>query len=266
MIARFLAALAIAAGMIVSAGAGEPEAHPWEQATALEKTALADFRSSGFAGVKPHVEEIEKALAEADAAIIPDKASDGPVYVLTDGMMDSIIALAVAGTMVKKDPALKGRSIVAVHNPYPGLAVILGAYYSETGRFADAVRVLERGMALEAVRDLGMGEHMPLLATERALSLARLGRLEEALTAYDEALKLAAAGDTDKARAQRGRGFVLTEMGRLDEAEAAYRVSLKLEPDNKIALNELEYIKQLRAGGRKVSPGIVAPGAKPPEK
>jgi len=39
-------------------------------------------------------------------------------------------------------------------------------------------------------------------------------------------------------------------LGRLDEAEDSYNKSLEIEPGNRIALGELEYIKKLRAQGR----------------
>jgi tetratricopeptide (TPR) repeat protein len=139
----------------------------------------------------------------------------------------------------------------------------LGSYYNEIGRFDDAFRVLDKGMTMSVLVDLKFGNHLPLLASERALSLARLGRLPDALAAYDEGLKLAAIDDKGKARMHRGRGYVLTEMERLDEAEAAYRESLKFEPDNKIAKGELDYILRLRLGGAKAPSGIIAPGAAP---
>ena len=263
---RILANLALAAGLVLWPSQVVAAEHPWDKAEALLQTVSQDFQSSGFEGLKPHTAEMEQALAEAGPAVIPDAKPGGPVYVLTDGQMDVITAMAAIGAMTGKDPALKDREVVAVNNPYPALALALGSYYNEIGRFDEAVRVLGKGMTLYAVPDLGMGMHMPLIATEHALALARLGKLAEALAAYDDALSLAAAEDMDKARMQRGRGYVLTEMGKLDEAQAAYEESLKLEPGNKIALNELEYIKQLRAGGEKAPTEIVAPGSKPVEK
>lgn len=42
-------------------------------------------------------------------------------------------------------------------------------------------------------------------------------------------------------------GFALIELRKLDEAEAVFNDSLKIEPANKVALNELAYIRDLRA-------------------
>ena len=53
--------------------------------------------------------------------------------------------------------------------------------------------------------------------------------------------------DQIEARALRGMGFCLIELGKLDEAEKMFKDSLKLVPENQTALNEIGYIKELRA-------------------
>ena len=53
--------------------------------------------------------------------------------------------------------------------------------------------------------------------------------------------------DQIEARALRGMGFCLIELGKLDEAEKMFNESLKLTPENQTALNEIGYIKELRA-------------------
>ena len=45
----------------------------------------------------------------------------------------------------------------------------------------------------------------------------------------------------------RGLGFSLIELKQLDEAEKAFQESLQIEPENKLAQNELAYIQQLRS-------------------
>ena len=49
----------------------------------------------------------------------------------------------------------------------------------------------------------------------------------------------------DLARAWRGIGFCLIEMGKTEEAKKQYLKCLELNPDDKKALNELEYIKRV---------------------
>jgi tetratricopeptide (TPR) repeat protein len=263
---HILTGAALALGLVLCPAAAETapaNPHPWENAQALLDTVMQDFNSKGFAGLSGHVAEMEAALADANASFQVGPEPDGTVIVLTDGPMESLLALAAAAA--EKNPAMKGRKTVAIDNPYPMLALVLGSYYNETSRVEDAERVLAKGMTLFAVPSLGLGDHAPALAGEHALALARLGRMDDALAAYDKALKLPAAKDTDKARFQRGRGYVLTELNRLDEAEAAYRESLKLEPGNQIAQRELNYIAGLRQGSEKTSTEIVAPNAPKPK-
>lgn len=57
---------------------------------------------------------------------------------------------------------------------------------------------------------------------------------------------------TEKSRALRCEGFNLTELHHYDEAAKKYEAALKLDPNDAISKNELEYINQQRAqsGGR----------------
>ena len=52
--------------------------------------------------------------------------------------------------------------------------------------------------------------------------------------------------DYELGRALRGIGYTLVELGRLDEAEENYKQCLQIDSNDRSALNELEYIKQLR--------------------
>lgn len=232
------------------AGCAGAEAAPqasWVKAGALLQAAYPDLDKSGIRGLQSHVADFEEALAEADN---PTADVDGDVVVLTDGMMDTLVAMAAG------QKAFPGKKVVAVNDPYAEMAFLLGSYYNEIGRFTDALRVLQA----EKARTTGTsGDHCASLTSERAIALMSLRRLDEALATYDEGLVLDNIDDLGKARMQRGRGYVLTEMNRLDEAEAAYNESLKLEPDNKLAKAELQYIMKLRMGATPTSGGIVAP-------
>jgi tetratricopeptide (TPR) repeat protein len=86
--------------------------------------------------------------------------------------------------------------------------------------------------------------------TERGYLLGKLGEFKPALEAYQKAITLAETHESSsylKPLALRGLGFVLVEMGELDRAKAAYEESLKLEPNNKLAQGELEYIQRRQA-------------------
>lgn len=238
----------IAALLVSGAAFAEaPDCPRHLKATAALTAAYADARSEGIQAVRRHLDDLEAALTDMDK---PCPQADGDVIVLTDGMMESLTAMMVAS---KANP---GKRVVAVANPYPMIALMLGSYYNEIKRYDDAVRVFDRERSFDKGNS---GETRPGLASERGAALGQLHRLDEALAAYDEGLALIGVNDRDKARLYRGRGYVLTEMERLDDAEAAYRESLKLEPGNQLALGELDYIAKLRLGGRKAPSSSLAP-------
>lgn len=256
---RSLLYAVLAFGLLFAPACAERVA-PWVNAETLLKATLADVAQSGVKGVASHATDIEKALDEGAVCFPRFDGGSGTFFVLTDGMMETLVGLGEAAAD-QKDGKAKGGKTTALNNPYPFLALYLGSFYNEMQRPEDALRVLDKGMTLMVMPSLAA--HAPYLASERALSLARLGRLPEALAAYDDGLKLAAIDDKGKARMQRGRGYVFTEMSRLDEAEDAYKESLKLEPGNRIALGELDYIAKLRAGAEKAPGGITLPNATP---
>jgi tetratricopeptide (TPR) repeat protein len=90
----------------------------------------------------------------------------------------------------------------------------------QDGRFEDALKVLERAIAV-APQDLGARNAMGLVLT-------RLERYREALAAFDGVVAL----EPGFAGAHCARGASLEAMGRLKEAEAAYRHALELDPEN----------------------------------
>jgi tetratricopeptide (TPR) repeat protein len=247
---------ACVAAVLLTAGAAfadAPDCPRHIKAAAALNAAFPDLQKEGIAAVRKHLDELEGALADMDK---PCPQTDGDVEVLTDGMMETLVAMAEAA---KVNP---GKRVVAVSNPYPMIGLLLGSYYNEIKHYEDAVRVFDRERAFDKGNS---GVTRPGLAGERGAALGQLHRLAEALAAYDEGIALIGIADRDKARMYRGRGFILTEMERLDEAEAAYEESLKLEPGNTLALGELDYIKKLRFGGRKAPTSGFVP-LPPPEQ
>jgi tetratricopeptide (TPR) repeat protein len=91
--------------------------------------------------------------------------------------------------------------------------------------------------------------------TERGFILAHSGRLEEALTAYREAIRRAEATRENGvlALAWRGVGYAQGELHAWTESRAAYRRSLEIEPGNAIAENELQWIDQQDPAGAQPS-------------
>lgn len=219
------------------AAPGWAQERPWERDLALLDQVFGDMRTGGILGVEPYAADVEAALKQAPVLFpIADDAA-----VLTDGQGETLAALlAVTGEG-------KGKGDVAAFaNPYPELALHLGTFYVEIGRLKDALRVLNAGLKLSPVPDLLLGETIPTLLSERGYTLAKLGRLDEALASYDTGLAVAQMTNQQRARLHRGRGFILIEKGELDDAVAAYEASLEFEPGNANALGELDYIESIR--------------------
>ena len=225
----------------------------WETDGALVARIVTEARSRGIVAVQPHVKAIESALKAARSLFSEPISEDGKTFVLTDGRTETAAALMAA----------EGESgeVVAVANPYPTMGILLGSYYVETGKFRDAVRVLDAALALSPLPKDRLGQTVPDLLSERGIALGKLKRWNEALASYDTALRIKGMDKQMRAILYRGRGFVLIEMGRLDEAEAAYKKALTLEPGNKIALGELQYIKGLRAGRKPTETQLTMPNA-----
>ena len=227
---------------------------PWVADTALVKAVWSDIHDKGILSVATRLADLERALAGAKDSIA---AASTQNIVLTDGAAESLMAMAlVAGD--KTHP--HSGTVTAVENPYPQIGMLLGSYYDEIGKPAEAARVLEAGIDADAIEGLHAGDTYPMLQSEHGIALGSLHRWPEALAAYDAALEASQDDDKDgKAIIQRGRGYVLTELNRLDDAEAAYNESLKLQPGNALALHELDYIKGLRAGKPEAPSGGIRP-------
>ncbi len=81
---------------------------------------------------------------------------------------------------------------------------------------------------------------------ERGFVLNKLGRSDEAAKSYDTALSLARTYPMEKVvepAALRGLGFTRIELKDLPGARQAFQESLRVEPKNRLALNELRYIR-----------------------
>lgn len=145
------------------------------------------------------------------------------------------------------------KSIRWIGNAYPRAYFYLGFLRVKQEQFGQAIEFLDKGASLEPTN--------PNFSLEKAMALAHSGQKQEALALYDQ-VALTGIGPyvspREVAMALRGRGSVLIEMGYLDYAEAAFKLSLRLEPENKIALNELLYIDQLRQGGSTTDSQIVS--------
>jgi tetratricopeptide (TPR) repeat protein len=134
------------------------------------------------------------------------------------------------------------RGIRWIANAYPRAYYYMGFICVKTRQYERAVKYLDSGQKLEPMN--------AKFTFEKAQALVHSGKKEQALALYEEIHELGPhVSLRDIAIARRGRGFVLIELGQLDEAEEAFKSSLVCEPDNAVALNELQYIEHLRRGG-----------------
>jgi Flp pilus assembly protein TadD len=110
------------------------------------------------------------------------------------------------------------------------------------GDFDKALAMLERVETL--------APYDPAAFLERGFALNKLRRSKEALESYRHAYDLSQHFESARPSAPaalRGIGFSLVELGDLKGGRKAYEDSLKLEPNNPTAVQELEYIRSLEA-------------------
>lgn len=113
------------------------------------------------------------------------------------------------------------------------------ALESRNNPYNNAMNNLNKGLALEP--------DQPTLLYERASLNYRLKRYDQAVREYNQLIQTDACfPNPQRARAYRGLGETLAAQGKYDDAEIALYKSLKHDPDNKKAINELDYIDQVR--------------------
>ncbi len=129
--------------------------------------------------------------------------------------------------------------IIRVHDSF-AQALQLKAYIASSRQnWDEALKYLDKKISYAPY------EAQPHL--EKGYVLNARGRPAEGLESYKKAYELATAHNAarqEKAAALRGMGSALIELGRLDEAEDAYNKSLEIDPENRIALSELAYIRK----------------------
>lgn len=100
---------------------------------------------------------------------------------------------------------------------------------------------------------VALGPYLLPAYTERGYVLRNMGRIDEALSTYRQALALAETypfARPGRALALRGLGSVLIDTPDKAGARAALQRSLELEPGNATALHELKYLDDLEAATR----------------
>ena len=133
------------------------------------------------------------------------------------------------------------KMVVWVTPSYSKAFYLLAFIHVERKDWFTAMAFIDQGISLEP-------DH-PLLLCEKALILLHLGRHQEAHDLFIIAAEIRPwAPLNHRARALRGAAVALIDLRRLDEAEVLLKKSLEIEPESKVALNELGYIQELRKG------------------
>lgn len=128
-----------------------------------------------------------------------------------------------------------------VPNAYPRAYYYLGYILVHKKQYKAALNYLTLALQLEPSN--------PAIVFEVANAHTALGNSSEAIRLFETINKESEyVTGKDYARSLRGKGIALIDEGKLLEAENALSESLKGDPGNQLAQNELIYISQLKAG------------------
>jgi tetratricopeptide (TPR) repeat protein len=148
--------------------------------------------------------------------------------------------------------------LAAFHKEHPGAQVVWLDYaFGEALHLHTYIAVERRNFEEALQRSEREMEFRPYAAdtwTERGIILNHQHRPKEALKAYRRARQVAerfASNSDHRPAVLRGIGFTQVELGNLEAARKAIEASLDLAPENKLGLNELEYIKRLQKRQRR---------------
>jgi len=227
--------------------AAEPDGQTIEQI-------MNEFGRTGYAGLARRRTELAEMLDRAPACYPEIEQRGDQIIIRREPDATTTLALLM-GAAVENRAA----TIVNEQNTYAIASLLLGAYANETRNYEEALSWLDRGLALQP--------HNEYLVGEKAAALAALRRPQEAYdllrATYDDPQQ---PPTMNRARLQRMMGVNLIDLNRLDEAEAALNESIRIEPNNPIARQELEYIAQLRRGAQQRNIQLVNPEAQTPNK
>jgi tetratricopeptide (TPR) repeat protein len=211
--------------------------------------ALRTFDTGGFAALRALLPDLQTVVGHAPRSLHKIETCDGRIIIHAGSMADYLTLSA----------AYPGQTTEWRTSPYPRAALLAGSVLVEYRDYPRAVKVLMIGVSLSP--DDGM------LVGEAAGALNMSGRFNEALALVERTLAdYPDLPATDKARLLRAKGFAFGEMKRFDEAEAAYNESLRYEPGNPVAQNELRYIASQRQGAPPTEAVPVNPNTGEPNK
>jgi Flp pilus assembly protein TadD len=109
---------------------------------------------------------------------------------------------------------------------------------------AEAERAIDQALALEPDRALLLNEKATILQQSQAKLAEGLAYNHKAIDS--QRCTSAAARKANLSRAWRSLGVTLIDLGKFDEADTALGESLKVDPGNRMTMNELVYLEKMR--------------------
>ena len=160
---------------------------------------------------------------------------------------EQLAYLLIAAADVDKGTAKQANAKILPSDAWPMAWYLKGYAFIEQQRIQDARIALEHAVAFSPYNSIYLTELAQVYRHEQDWNgmLATATQAEDAVSYAPEDEK-----QLLRARAWRAQGFALIELGKLDEAEKKFREAMKIDANDKVSPNELEYIEQLRAGQR----------------
>ncbi len=181
-------------------------------------------------------ESIERYFDPVIEAYNSHYGNNGKHIYCSRGLTETLLYLSIAAT--KKEEAVVISQLWADAFYFKGYASL------DLGRVEDARIFVNKAVELSPSNSMYLSELGHLYQIDR--------KWVEALDLYNRAEEAASVFSPDKlkndelTRALRGIGYCLIELGRLDEAEKKYKKCLEINKNDAKALNELNYIQNLR--------------------
>jgi tetratricopeptide (TPR) repeat protein len=141
------------------------------------------------------------------------------------------------------EAAAQHRSAVVITAPWAEAYHLQSYALTDLKRFFDARVAIDRALALSPRNAVMLGESAQLYVVAHDWQRSLAG-FRAAATAAE--ISPPETKSAELRRAWRGVGYVDVELRNLDEAEAMYRKCLELDPDDKLAARELDYVLKLR--------------------
>ena len=169
-------------------------------------------------------EQCEKQYANSQKQVYAARSQVETLFYMLKAMSEDKDAIVVSSTCAQS-------------NYFMGYASL------DLGQIHNAERYVKRALEFSPVNAMYLSElaHIYQVNKDWDNALALYSKAEENASVYSpDQVKLA-----EITRAKRGMGFVLIELGQLDKAKLKFEQCLALDPNDKNALNEIQYIESL---------------------